>query len=97
MTSLLRRWEAPIPGRFSRRQRCLRSAMVAVLGRAAAPGDPVRMAARIIQSVDVASAPLRMMLGSPALEFAGTVLRGRAADIENRSDLGASTRLRPGE
>ena len=34
-----------------------------------APGDPARMAARIIESVDVEPAPLRMVLGSQALEI----------------------------
>ena len=33
-----------------------------------APGDPARMAERIIESVDVEPAPLRMVLGSQALE-----------------------------
>jgi NAD(P)-dependent dehydrogenase (short-subunit alcohol dehydrogenase family) len=33
-----------------------------------APGDPARMAARIIESVDVEPAPLRIVLGSQALE-----------------------------
>jgi hypothetical protein len=33
-----------------------------------APGDPDQMAARISKSVDVESAPLRMVLGSQALE-----------------------------
>ncbi len=34
---------------------------------APAPGDPARMAARIIESVDVEPLPLRMVLGSQAL------------------------------
>jgi NAD(P)-dependent dehydrogenase (short-subunit alcohol dehydrogenase family) len=33
-----------------------------------APGDPARMATRIIESVDVEPAPLRMVLGTQALE-----------------------------
>jgi hypothetical protein len=36
--------------------------------RAPAPGDPAWMAARIIDSVDLETAPLRMVLGSQALE-----------------------------
>jgi hypothetical protein len=33
-----------------------------------APGAPARMAARIIESVDVEPAPLRIVLGSQALK-----------------------------
>src|SRR6266536_2420515 len=39
-----------------------------------APGDPARMAARIIESVDVEPAPLRLVLGSQALESTLTTL-----------------------
>jgi len=47
-----------------------------------APGDPARIAARIIESVDVEPAPLRMVLGSQALEstlagIARLLARGR--------------------
>jgi len=44
-----------------------------------APGDPARMATRIIESVDVEPAPLRMVLGSQALESTLTTLRKRIA------------------
>jgi hypothetical protein len=62
-----------------------------------APGDPARMAARIIQSVDVKPAPLRMVLGSQAL--AGTIqtLRKRIEEFEAQTDLAASTDFPPGE
>src|SRR5690348_9030772 len=40
-----------------------------------APGDPARMAARIIESVDVEPAPLRLVLGSQALESTLATLR----------------------
>ena len=33
-----------------------------------APGDPARMAARVIDSVDPDPAPLRLVLGSQALD-----------------------------
>lgn len=56
-----------------------------------APGDPARMAARIIESVDVEPAPLRMVLGSQALESTLTTLRKRIADFEAQIELAAST------
>ena len=56
-----------------------------------APGDPARMAARIIESVDVEPAPLRMVLGSQALESTLTTLRKRIADFEAQTELAAST------
>jgi NAD(P)-dependent dehydrogenase (short-subunit alcohol dehydrogenase family) len=62
-----------------------------------APGDPARMAARIIQSVDVNPAPLRMVLGSQALEGTIQTLRKRIEDLEAQTDLAASTDFPPGE
>jgi hypothetical protein len=62
-----------------------------------APGDPARMAARIIESVDIEPAPLRMVLGSQALESTLTTLRRRVADLEYQTDLAASTDFPPGE
>jgi NAD(P)-dependent dehydrogenase (short-subunit alcohol dehydrogenase family) len=56
-----------------------------------APGDPVRMAARIIESVDVDPAPLRMVLGSQALQSTISTLRARIADFETQTALAAST------
>jgi NAD(P)-dependent dehydrogenase (short-subunit alcohol dehydrogenase family) len=56
-----------------------------------APGDPVRMAARIIDSVAIEPAPLRMVLGSQALDSTLTVLRKRIADFETQIELAAST------
>jgi hypothetical protein len=55
------------------------------------------MAARIIESVDIDPAPLRMVLGSQALESTLTTLRTRVADLENQTDLSASTDFPPGE
>ncbi|MFD6060508.1 SDR family oxidoreductase [Rhodococcus wratislaviensis] len=60
-----------------------------------APGDPARMAARIIESVDAEPAPLRLMLGSQALESTLAVLRKRVADFEAQTDLAASTDFLP--
>jgi hypothetical protein len=49
------------------------------------------MAARIIESVDVESAPLRMVLGSQALEGTLATLRARIAGFEAQRELAAST------
>jgi NAD(P)-dependent dehydrogenase (short-subunit alcohol dehydrogenase family) len=61
-----------------------------------APGDPAQMAARIIESVDTDPAPLRMVLGSQALESTLSVLRRRVADFETQTALAASTDFPPG-
>jgi NAD(P)-dependent dehydrogenase (short-subunit alcohol dehydrogenase family) len=61
-----------------------------------APGDPARMAARIIESADVEPAPLRMVLGSQALEGTLATLRKRIASFEAQTDLAASTDFPPG-
>ncbi len=62
-----------------------------------APGDPARMAARIIDSVDLEPAPLRIVLGSQALESTLTTLRKRIASFEAQTELAASTDFPPGE
>jgi len=62
-----------------------------------APGDPARMAARIIESVDVEPAPLRMVLGSQALESTLATLRKRITGFEAQAKLAASTDFPPGE
>jgi NAD(P)-dependent dehydrogenase (short-subunit alcohol dehydrogenase family) len=56
-----------------------------------APGDPARMATRIIDSIDLNPAPLRMMLGSQALTSTIDTLRQRIDDFERQTDLAAST------
>jgi NAD(P)-dependent dehydrogenase (short-subunit alcohol dehydrogenase family) len=56
-----------------------------------APGDPARMAARIIESADLNPAPLRMVLGSLALQSTLDTLRRRVADFETQTALAAST------
>ena len=61
-----------------------------------APGDPARMAARIIESADQEPAPLRLVLGSQALETTVGVLK-RIAGFEAQRDLAASTDFPPGE
>jgi NAD(P)-dependent dehydrogenase (short-subunit alcohol dehydrogenase family) len=62
-----------------------------------APGDPARMAARIIESADVSPAPLRMVFGSQALQGTLSTLRKRIADFEAQIELAASTDFPPGE
>jgi NAD(P)-dependent dehydrogenase (short-subunit alcohol dehydrogenase family) len=62
-----------------------------------APGDPARMSARIIESVDMNPAPLRMVLGSQALASTLATLRKRVADFETQAELAASTDFSPGE
>jgi NAD(P)-dependent dehydrogenase (short-subunit alcohol dehydrogenase family) len=62
-----------------------------------APGDPARMAARIIESADVEPAPLRIVLGSQALASTLTTLRKRITAFEAQTDLAASTDFPPGE
>jgi NAD(P)-dependent dehydrogenase (short-subunit alcohol dehydrogenase family) len=62
-----------------------------------ASGDPTRMAARIIDSVEIDPAPLRMILGSQALDSTLTTLRERIADFATQTELAASTDYPPGE
>ncbi|AUC43189.1 SDR family oxidoreductase [Dickeya solani] len=61
-----------------------------------APGDPARMATRIIESVDRQPALLRMVLGSQALQGSIDVLRERLRNFEQQVDLAASTDFPPG-
>ena len=62
-----------------------------------APGDPARIAARIIESVDLEPAPLRMILGSQALQSTLATLRKRIASFEAQTALAASTDFPPEE
>lgn len=62
-----------------------------------APGDPARMAARIIESVEKNPAPLRMVLGSEALKNTINTVQKRLDDFESQTDLAASTDFPAGE
>lgn len=62
-----------------------------------APGDPARMAARILESVDVNPAPLRLVLGSQALQSTVDVLRKRLEGFLAQRELAASTDFPAGE
>lgn len=56
-----------------------------------APGDPVKMAERIIESTDKNPAPLRMVLGSQALKATIERLEERVEDYKTQKTLAAST------
>lgn len=59
-----------------------------------APGDPAKMAQRIIESVDMEKAPLRMVLASQALSATIERLKERIADYETQTELAASTDIK---
>jgi len=56
-----------------------------------AVGDPVKMVNRMIESVDIEPAPLRIVLGSQALESTIDTLKARLADFETQTNVAAST------
>ena len=56
-----------------------------------APGDPAKMAERMIESVDEEPAPLRMVLGSQALKATIERLEERVADYKTQTELARST------
>lgn len=60
-----------------------------------APGNPAFMAQRMIESVDISPAPLRMVLGSQALSATIARLKERIADYETQTELAASTDENP--
>lgn len=62
-----------------------------------APGDPAKMAARIIESVDVTPAPLHMVLGSDALKKTIERLEARVDEYKGETELAASTDIVEGE
>ena len=62
-----------------------------------AVGDPARMAAAIIDSVEQTPAPLRIVLGSQALESTVSTLQKRIAAFEGQKELAASTDYPSGE
>lgn len=62
-----------------------------------APGDPVRMVSRIIESVEKEPAPMRMVLGSQALANTISTLKARIAEYEKQTELAASTDFPAGE
>ena len=61
-----------------------------------APGDPAKMAACIIESVDCEPAPLHLVLGSAALKATVERLEERVAAYKKQTDLAASTDISEG-
>lgn len=59
-----------------------------------APGDPVKMAQRIIESVDDPEAPLHMVLGSQALSATIARLEERVAAYKTQTERAASTDIK---
>jgi hypothetical protein len=55
------------------------------------PGDPAKMAAIIIGSVDTTPAPKRIVLGSDSYGIIVNALTQRLADIQPQKGLAAST------
>jgi hypothetical protein len=55
------------------------------------------MAVRIIDSVDTEPAPLRLVLGSQALDSTIATLRTRIDGFDAQRDLAASTDFPPGQ
>lgn len=62
-----------------------------------APGDPQRMATRIIEIVDQTPAPLHMVLGSDAREKTIARLQERLAEYQAEAALAASTDFTAGD
>ena len=55
------------------------------------PGDPAKMAARIIASADVEPAPRRLVLGSDAYRFLTTALSSRLAEVQAQAETAPAT------
>jgi NAD(P)-dependent dehydrogenase (short-subunit alcohol dehydrogenase family) len=65
-------------------------------GEALSPGDPEKMAAIIVASVDQTPAPRRLVLGSDSFAHITTALTDRLADIQGQRALASSTDFPPG-
>lgn len=61
-----------------------------------APGDPAKMAARIIESVDNTNTPLHIVLGSQALKATIDRLEERIAVYKTQTETAASTDIKEG-
>ena len=59
-----------------------------------APGDPTKMAARIIESVSDPDTPLHMVLGSQALKATFERLEERVAAYNTQTETAASTDIK---
>jgi NAD(P)-dependent dehydrogenase (short-subunit alcohol dehydrogenase family) len=54
-------------------------------------GDPAKMAARMIDSVDITPAPMRLVLGSDSYRFIHAALTERLAELEAQHEAAAGT------
>lgn len=63
----------------------------AAAGEFPVPGDPAKIVAAIIDSVDVEPAPRRLLLGSDAYHLVQEALTARLAEVEAAKDLALST------
>jgi hypothetical protein len=54
-------------------------------------GDPAKMAARMIDSVDIRPAPRRIVMGSDSYRAIHTALTERLAELEAQQDTAADT------
>jgi hypothetical protein len=61
------------------------------------PGDPVRIAKVVIDSVEQTPAPLRITVGSDAYGYIHTALSERLAALEAQKDVAYSTDFPAGE
>ncbi|WP_448389812.1 hypothetical protein [Microbacterium aurum] len=55
------------------------------------PGDPAKVAAKVIQSVEQEPAPLRLVLGSHSYQGVTAALRGRLPQVEPQGAGAAET------
>ncbi|MFE5112067.1 SDR family oxidoreductase [Streptomyces sp. NPDC056663] len=55
------------------------------------PGDPVKIAARIIDSAAQEPAPMRLVLGKASYEASAAALRDRLAQVESQKNTAAET------
>jgi hypothetical protein len=55
------------------------------------PGDPVKVAVRVIESMDQKPAPLRLVLGSDSYRTVTAALRDRLAQVASQETTAAST------
>jgi NAD(P)-dependent dehydrogenase (short-subunit alcohol dehydrogenase family) len=60
------------------------------------PGDPAKAAAAILEALSMPSPPLRLALGTDAVEHIGTALDARRAELDKWAHLSRSTLQEPG-
>jgi hypothetical protein len=55
------------------------------------PGDPTKAAAAILEALDAPNPPLRLALGSDAVDHIGATLDARRAELDEWAPLSRST------